>query len=164
MVLTTVKSRNPELIYFGGIYPEAGLLVKQARELGMNVKFMSGDGTIDPKFVEIAGVEGAEGTFLTFGPDPKNIPAARDFIEKYRSKYGESGAYSIYSYAAANILLDAIKEAKSTDGKSISAKLHSMKFNTALGEIKFDAKGDVTTSPYVVWITKGGKFVEYWKP
>jgi len=164
MVLTTVKSKDPELIFFGGIYPEAGLLVKQARELGMNVKFMSGDGTIDPKFVEIAGVAEADGTFLTFSPDPKNIPTAKDFIGKYQSKYGELGPYSIYSYDAANILLDAIKEAKSTEGKLISAKLHSMKFNTALGEIKFDAKGDVTTSPYVIWTTRGGKFVEYWKP
>ncbi len=164
MVLTSVKSRNPELVFFGGIYPEAGLLVKQAKELGFNAPFMSGDGTIDPKFIEIAGAAAAEGTYLTFSPDPKNIPSAKGFIENYRAKYGEIGPYSIYAYDAANILLNAIKEAGSTESKAVINKLHSMDFNVALGNIKFDAKGDVTVSPYVVWITKNGKFEEYRKP
>jgi branched-chain amino acid transport system substrate-binding protein len=164
MILTTIKSKDPGLIFFGGIYPEAGLLVKQARELGMDVKFMSGDGTIDPKFIEIAGASSAEGTFLTFSPDPQNIPTAKGFIGSYRSKYGEIGPYSVYAYDAANILLTAIKAAASTDGNAIIGKLHSMEFDVALGKIKFDAKGDVAVSPYVVWVTKDGKFVEYWKP
>jgi len=163
MVLTAVKSKNPELVFFGGIYPEAGLLVKQAKELGFNAPFMSGDGTIDPKFIEIAGTA-AEGTYLTFSPDPNNIPSAKRFIESYRGKYGEIGPYSIYAYDAANILLNAIKEAGSTESKAVIEKLHSMEFNAALGNIKFDAKGDVTISPYVVWITKNGKFEEYRKP
>lgn len=163
-VLTAVKAKNPELIFFGGIYPEAGLLIKQARELGLNAPFMSGDGTIDPKFIEIAGPAAAEGTFLTFSPDPKNIPSAKGFIEKYRAKFGEIGPYSIYAYDSANILLQAIQAAGSTEGKAIIDKLHSMEFDVALGKIRFDAKGDVTKSPYVVWITKGGRFVEYWKP
>ncbi len=164
MVLTAIKVKKPELIFFGGIYPEAGLLVKQAKELGLESKFMSGDGTIDPKFIEIAGAPAAEGTFLTFSPDPKNIPSAKDFIDKYRSRYGEIGPYSIYAYDATNIMLAAIKEANSIEGGSIIDKLHSMEFNGAIGKIKFDSKGDVTISPYVVWITKSGKFEEYWKP
>jgi branched-chain amino acid transport system substrate-binding protein len=164
MVLTAVKSKKPELIFFGGIYPEAGLLVKQAKELGLNAPFMSGDGTIDPKFIEIAGVTAAEGTFLTFSPDPINIPSARGFIKQYRAKFGDIGPYSIYAYDAANILLSAIKEANSTDGKAIIDALHAMEFDAALGTIRFDQKGDVTVSPYVVWITKNGKFEEYWKP
>jgi branched-chain amino acid transport system substrate-binding protein len=163
-VLIAIKSKSPDLIFFGGIYPEAGLLVKQSKELGMNVKFMSGDGTIDPKFIEIAGIPAAEGAFLTFSPDPRNIPTARGFIEKYQSKYGEIGPYSIYAYDTANILLTAIREADSTEGKLIIDKLHSLEFDGALGKIKFDEKGDVIGSPYIVWITKGGKFEEYWKP
>lgn len=163
-ILTSIKEKGPGLIYFGGIYPEAGLLVKQAREIGLKIPFMSGDGTIDPKFVEIAGPEAAEGTFLTFSPDPKNIPEAKGFIDKYKKRFGELGPYSIYAYDAMNILLNAIKEAGTTDGKDVIEKLHSMEFSGALGRIKFTEKGDVTVSPYVVWITKGGKFEEYWKP
>jgi len=164
MILTAVKSKNPELIFFGGIYPEAGLLVKQSKELGLNAPFMSGDGTIDAKFIEIAGNEAAEGTLLTFSPDPNNIPTAKSFIERYRARFGEIGPYSIYAYDAANILLTAIKEAQSIEGKVISDKLHSLEFDVALGKITFDAKGDVTVLPYVIWMTKGGKFVEHWKP
>jgi branched-chain amino acid transport system substrate-binding protein len=164
MILTAVKSKNPELIFFGGIYPEAGLLVKQAKELGLDAPFMSGDGTIDAKFIEIAGPQAAEGTLLTFSPDPNNIPTAKSFIEHYRAGFGEIGPYSVYAYDAANILLTAIKEAQSIESKVVNDKLHSLEFDVALGKITFDAKGDVTILPYVVWITQGGKFVEYWKP
>jgi branched-chain amino acid transport system substrate-binding protein len=164
MVLTAIKSKNPDLIFFGGIYPEAGLLVKQAKELGLNAKFMSGDGTIDQKFIEIAGVSAAEGTYLTFSPDPKNIPSAKAFIGDYRAKYGDIGPYSIYAYDAANILLTAIQASNSTNGKAIIDALHSLDFNVALGRIKFDEKGDVTISPYVVWTTRNGKYEEFWKP
>ncbi len=163
-VLTVIKNADPELIYFGGIYPEGGLLVKQAREIGLTVPFMSGDGVIDPKFIEIAGAEAAEGTYLTFSPDPNNIPSAKAFIGQYQKKYGELGPYSIYAYDAINIMLKAMESAGTTNGRAIMDKLHSMEFSGALGNLKFDKKGDVTVSPYVVWITKGGKFVEYWKP
>jgi len=163
-VLTTIKGKNPELVFFGGIYPEAGLMVRQAKEIGLMAPFMSGDGSIDPKFIEIAGAKAAEGTFLTFSPDPQNIPTAREFVARYKVKYGELGPYSIYAYDAANIMLTAIKEANTTEGKLIMDKLHSMEFSGALGTIKFNEKGDVTAAPYVIWVTKGGKFVEYWKP
>ena len=163
-VLTTVREKKPELIFFGGIYPEMGLLVRQSRELGMNTPFMSGDGSIDPKFIEIAGAQAAEGTYLTFSPDPRNIPSAKDFISKYNAKFGELGPYSIYAYDAANIMLAAIKEANTTDGAKIIEKLHALEFTGAVGKIKFDNKGDVTAPPYVVWTTKDGKFTESWKP
>lgn len=163
-VLIAVKRVEPDLIYFGGIYPEGGLLVRQAQEIGLKTPFMSGDGVIDPKFIEIAGIKEAEGTYLTFSPDPKNIPSAKAFIEKYEKRFGEIGPYSIYAYDAINIMLTAINNAGTLDGKAIIERLHSDEFSGALGKIKFDSKGDVLESPYVVWITKGGKFVEYWKP
>lgn len=162
-VLTSIREKMPDVIYFGGVYPEAGLLVKQARELGIKIPFMSGDGTIDPKFIEIAG-DAAEGTYLTFSPDPKKIPTAKAFIEGYEKRFGDLGPYSIYAYDATNILLTAIKEAGTTEGKMVIEKLHSLEFSGALGKIRFDDRGDVTVAPYVVWITKGGKFVEYWRP
>jgi len=163
-VLTTIREKKPELIFFGGIYPEMGLLVRQSRELGIRTPFMSGDGSIDPKFIEIAGAQAAEGTYLTFSPDPKNIPSARDVISRYNMKFGEIGPYSIYAYDAANIMLSAIKEANTTEGTKVIEKLHALEFAGAVGKIKFDDKGDVTAPPYVVWTTKDGKFVEHWKP
>ncbi|MBI4839412.1 MAG: branched-chain amino acid ABC transporter substrate-binding protein [Nitrospirae bacterium] len=163
-VLTAIKNAQPELVFFGGIYTEAGLLVKQAKEIGLKTPFMSGDGVIDPKFIEIAGDKAAEGTYLTFSPDPVNIPSAKMFIDKYLQRFGVPGPYSIYAYDAMNILLTAIENAETTDGKKVIAYLHINEFSGALGKIKFDAKGDVTDAPYVVWITKDGTFAEYWKP
>jgi branched-chain amino acid transport system substrate-binding protein len=162
-VLTSVRQKSPDLIFFGGIYPETGLLVKQSREIDLRVPFLSGDGSIDPKFIEIAGDKAAEGTYLTFSPDPKNIPTAKEFIEKYKAKHGELGPYSIYAYDAMNILLTAIKDAGTTEGKAVTDKLHALEFSGALGKIKFADNGDVSRSPYVIWITKNGKFEEYWK-
>ncbi|MBI5101837.1 MAG: branched-chain amino acid ABC transporter substrate-binding protein [Nitrospirae bacterium] len=163
-VLTSIKAKSPELIFFGGIYPEMGLLVRQAKELGLKAPFMSGDGSYAEEFVKIAGDQAAEGTYLTFSPDPNNIPDAKDFITKYNAKFGKEGPYSIYAFDAANILFTAIRDANTTDGKTVIDKLHSLEFNGAMGKIKLNENGDVTAPPYVVWTTKNGKFVEVWKP
>jgi branched-chain amino acid transport system substrate-binding protein len=85
-------------------------------------------------------------------------------VENYEKKYGEIGPYSVYAYDAANILLTAVREAGSSEGRAVMDKLHSMEFSGALGKTRFDDKGDVTGSPYVVWITKDGKFIEFWRP
>ena len=161
-VLTTLKGKTPELLYFGGIYPDGGLIIKQARELGINIPFMSGDGVIDKKFIEIAGIA-SEGSYLTFSPDPEHIESAKYFLSSYKSGYGEPGPYSIYAYDATNVLLHAIDTSKTTDGLTISKAIHEMKHTGALGDLQWDGKGDILKSPYVVWITQNGKFEEYWK-
>lgn len=162
-VLRKIQGKKPDLIYFGGVYSEAGLLIKQAHELRLSVPFLSGDAAIDRKLVEIAGKDAAEGTYLTFSPNPENLPAAQSFIEKYRAKHGELGTYSVYAYIAANILLEAIQAAGETDGRAVAEKLHRMEFATVLGPVKFNSQGNVVRSPYVVWITHNGRFQEYWK-
>lgn len=161
-VLTNVKTGNPELIYFGGIYPEGGLLVKQAKALGIKAPFMSGDGVIGEEFLKIAGAD-AEGTYATFAPDVNNIPSAKGFVEKYTAKYGKPGPYSVYAYVAANILLQGIKDANSTEGEKISEAIHRMRYDGALGTVEFDEKGDVKVSPYVIWQVKGGKWEQITK-
>lgn len=162
-VLTALKGKGAELLYFGGIYPQGGLIIKQARELGINIPFMSGDGVIDQKFVEIAG-PASEGSYLTFSPDPERLQSAKDFLKSYKAVYGEPGPYSIYAYDAANVMLRAIETAKTTEGTAVGKAIHEMKHAGALGDLQWDEKGDVLRSPYVVWITKNGKFEEYWKP
>ena len=76
-VLTDLKSYAPDLIFFGGLYTQAALLVKQAKQLGINARWFSGDGTYDPEYIRIAGKENAEGTLLTFFPDQTKIPTAQ---------------------------------------------------------------------------------------
>jgi branched-chain amino acid transport system substrate-binding protein len=161
--LTSVKATNPEVVYFGGIYPEGGLLAKQAKDLGLKARFMSGDGVIDPEFVKIAGKEAAEGSWLTFSPDIKNIPEAKKTVEAYEKQYGPVGPYSIYGYAAAKIFFDAWKQAgaKSVkDSKKVADVIRKNTWDTALGKLSYDQKGDIKQSTYVVYETKNGEFVQ----
>jgi branched-chain amino acid transport system substrate-binding protein len=166
-VLTKVKEQNPEVIMFGGIYPEAGLLVKQMRELGIGASFVSGDGVIDPEFLHIGG-KATEGSYLSFamiGPTGEITsvasPKATKFIESYRAKYGQIGPYSIYSYDAANIIFETIERIGTTDGERLSDAIHQGTFDEAVGQIEFDEKGDVKKAPYIIWVVKEGKFLPY---
>lgn len=158
-VLTTIKQSDPELYFFGGIYPEAGRLVRQAKEIGMNIPMITGDGVYDPTFINIAGAS-AEGTYVTFGAEPAGLPSAKSFMDKYKAKYGDPGPYSIYAYDAANIILTALAETRNTDGSKIAEYISKTVFHGAFGDISFDKNGDVTKAPYVIWQVKGGKFVE----
>lgn len=158
-VLTNVKAQNPDLIYYGGVYPEGGLLVKQARQLGIKALFMGGDGIMGPEFINIAGSSANE-VYATFGPDMSNVLSAKTFIESYKKFYGAPGPYSIYAYVAANILLTAIKDSGHLNPAAIIQYLHTHSFDTALGTIEFDKKGDVVHSPYVIWRVKDGKWVQ----
>jgi branched-chain amino acid transport system substrate-binding protein len=162
-ILTSLKGKDPQVVFFGGVFPEGGLLAKQAKEVGLTAPLMSGDGVIDPKFIEIAG-PAAEGSYLTFTADPEKIPQAKGFLEKYKATYGnELAPYAIYAYDSANILLTALSQS-GTDGKNVAEAIRSIKYDGALGHIEFDQKGDVKKSPYIVWVTKNGKFEEFWKP
>jgi branched-chain amino acid transport system substrate-binding protein len=158
-VLTSIKENKPDLYFFGGIYPEAGRLVRQAKEVGLNVPMITGDGVFDPTFISIAG-KAAEGTYVTFGKEPAGLPSAKAFIEHYKAKFGEPGPYSIYAYDAANIILTAIAQTGTTEGEKVAEYISKNSFHGAFGDISFDKNGDVTKAPYVIWQVKDGKFVE----
>ena len=160
-VLTAAKQKNPELVYFGGIHPEAILLVKQMRErLGMKAHFMSGDGIVTDEYYKIAG-KSAEGTYITFTPDQTKLAAAQNVIKNHRKRFGkEVGAYTIYSYVAMNMILNSIQATGGAKGSKLAAHLRSKAWNTSLGKLQFNKKGDVLESPYVLWQVKGAKFVQ----
>src|SRR5574337_1538185 len=159
-VLTAIRQSDPEVLFYGGIYPEAIMLTKQMRELGMKTIFISGDGVWAKEFTGIAG-KAAEGAFITFTPDQTKIKEAQGIIKRHKEKFGtEVGAYTVYSYVAATLLFEAIAATRSTDGSMIADHIRRTKWKTALGPIQFDKKGDVLVSPYVVWEVKNGKFVE----
>ncbi len=156
-VLTTIKENRPDLYFFGGIYPEAGRLVRQAKEIGLQVPMVTGDGVFDPTFISIAG-KAAEGTYVTFGKEPAGIETAQSFIQKYKTRYGDPGPYSIYAYDAANIILTAIARTTSADGDKIAEFISKNTFRGAFGDISFDKNGDVIKAPYVIWEVKDGRF------
>jgi branched-chain amino acid transport system substrate-binding protein len=157
-VISAIKESKPDVWFFGGIYDQGGPLLNQARQSGLTAPLISGDGLIDKEFIKTAG-KNAEGVYLTFGPDPKKVPSATEFLAKYGKKYGEAGPYSVYGYDSANILLTAIEKTGSTQFEKTSAFIHNNKFNSAMGPLEFDAKGDIKGTYYVIWTVKDGEFV-----
>jgi len=159
-LVSKIKQSGADLVYWGGLHTEGGLIVRQMRDQGVKAPLMGGDGITSDEFASIGG-PGVEGTLMTYGPDPRNNPAAKDAVAKFRAKKFEPEAYTLYSYAAVQIIKQAAEAAKSLDTKKVAEKMHSgMKFKTVLGEISYDKKGDLTKLDYVMYIWKkdaGGK-------
>ncbi|PLR86526.1 ethanolamine utilization protein EutJ [Bacillus canaveralius] len=128
--LTRIKSKNPEFVFVPGYYEEVGLIVKQARELGLDVPFMGGDGWDSPTLVEIAGAEALENTYITNhyssnDPDPK----IQDFVKAFQAKYKNKkpDAFAALGYDTGYFLADAIKRAGSADPEKIQKALEETK-------------------------------------
>ncbi len=155
-LVSKLKQVNVDVVYFGGLHTEAGLIIRQMRDQGLKAPLMSGDGITDKEFVQIAG-PGAEGTYMTFGPDARKNPEAKQAVEKFKARNIDPEAYTLYSYAAVQILKQAAEEAKSTDGKKIAAVMNSGRvFKTVIGDISYDKKGDITRPDYVMYVWKKG--------
>lgn len=158
LYLDPLLSLGPDLIYFGGNYPEAAVLVRQIKERKIGARFLAGDAIANSVFLKVGGMA-AEGIHFTFGPAVEDMPQAGHFYGSFKARYGELGPFSIYAYDAANVLLEAIRRAGAATGDTLVKTLHAETFSGALGEIRFDAKGDIVAAPYVVWTVKGGEFV-----
>ncbi|HEY7384003.1 MAG TPA: branched-chain amino acid ABC transporter substrate-binding protein [Beijerinckiaceae bacterium] len=155
-LVSKLKQANVDVVYFGGLHTEAGLIVRQMRDQGLNAPLMGGDGIVSSEYVSIAG-PGAEGTLMTFSPDPRKNPAAKDVVAKFKAKNFEPEAYTLYAYAAVQILAEAAKQAKSVDGKKLSEVMKQGKpFKTVIGDISFDKKGDITRPDYIMYVWKKG--------
>ncbi len=156
--ISVIQSSGAEGFFWGGMYGQGGPLCVKMRQAGVNIPFVSGDGCKDQSFIDTIGAN-ATNVYVSFGKDYHNVPAAQPFLQKYKEKYGrEEGAYSVYGYDAANVLLTAIQQAGTTDADKVAAVMKSHPFETILGKIEFDDKGDVKGSSYVIWTIKDGKF------
>jgi branched-chain amino acid transport system substrate-binding protein len=161
-LVSKIKAGRADLVYWGGLHDTGGLILRQLRDQGVKATFMGGDGMADDEFATIAG-PGAEGTLMTFSPDPRTNPANKQIVELFRKKGFEPQAYTLYSYAGVQIIKQAAEQAGSLDPKKVAEVMHSGKsFNTVLGELSFDKKGDVTG--YTIGGTKKDRYVLYvWK-
>ncbi len=153
-LVSKIKQSGADLIYWGGLYTEGGLIVRQMRDQGVKAPLMGGDGITSDEFASVGG-PGVEGTLMTYGPDPRNKPDAKKVVEEFRAKKFEPEAYTLYSYAAVQIIKQAAEAAKSLDPKKVAEKMHSgMHFKTVLGDIAYDKKGDITKLDYVMYVWK----------
>jgi branched-chain amino acid transport system substrate-binding protein len=150
-LVSKLKNAGVEVLYWGGVHTAGGLVLRQMRDQGLNAVFMSGDGIASDEFAAIAG-PGAEGTLMTFGPDPQKRPEAKEIIERFEAREYKPEAYTLYSYAAVQILKQAIEATKSEDPKTVAAYMRTgVNFNTVIGDIAFDDKGDIKQVGYVMY-------------
>jgi branched-chain amino acid transport system substrate-binding protein len=162
-----LKAARSDAVYFGGIYREAGSLLRQMRGAGLRATFVSCDAVLDAEFVTLAGEDAAAGSYLTFAPDPRLLDAARDVIRRYEARYGSLGPYVLYVYDAVGVLLRAIQTARPLDGspaelRKVARTIHGMTYRGSLGPFRWDGSGDLTASPYVMYATKRGGAVQGW--
>ncbi len=159
-LLTKVKFVNPDLIFFGGIYPEMALLLKQAQRIGLKTRWMGGDGIFEASLAPLAGPDIVEGTYATMlGVDPHDVPEAKDFVARYEARYGEIGSFSAYGYDAANVLIEAVRRAGKKDREAVLAQMRTIRdFPGVLGPINFDKNGDALGKSVGVFKMESGKF------
>lgn len=167
-LLTKIKSMRPELIFYGGVYPELALLLRQANKIGLKVPWLGGDGIFDVTLIKLATPALSEGVYATMlGVDPHSLPDAADFVARYEARYGPIGSFSAYAYDAANVLIQAVRRAGSGNRETVLQEVQSTKdFEGILGAVNFDERGDAIGKSVGIFKVTQGKFefIEEAKP
>lgn len=165
-VVSSVKAKKPDALYYGGEYPQAGPLSQQMKAQGLNVPLMGGDGIFTPEFIKLAGSKSDGDLATSVGAPPEKLDSAKDFIDAYE-KGGYSDPYEAYgpqSYDAANAIIEALKVSlKDADSveEARQATIDAMadvSFDGATGTVAFDEFGDTTTRILTVYEVKDGKW------
>ena len=156
-LVARLKAARIDAVYFGGLAPEAAILLHAMRDAGLAATLVASDGILDPGFASAAGALG-EGTVMTLSPDPPRLPEVRGVRSSARSSEADSVASG--AYAAVQILAEAVERARAADpktgriadGRSVADALRAGPMRTLLGPVGFDARGDRTGSPIVLRI------------
>jgi branched-chain amino acid transport system substrate-binding protein len=158
-LVSKLKQANIDLVYFGGYHTEAGLIIRQMRDQGMNTILMGGDALITQEFWSITGPAG-EGTLMTFSPDPRKNPAAAEVVKRFKDKGIEPEGYVLYTYAALQAWKQAAEKAKSIESADVVKAMNDTEFDTVIGRFKFNEKGDPNLPPYAVYRWSNGTYDE----
>jgi len=159
-LVSKLKDAGVEAIYFGGYHPEAGLILKQMSEQGLNAKMFSGDSMNAAELWTIAG-PAATNLFFTFAPEPRNFDSAKKVVDEFKASGYDPEGYTLYTYAAFQMYKAAAEATKSTDNQKLAEWLRAGNpVQTVLGEIKLDSKGDLINPKYVWYTFKDGKYFE----
>jgi branched-chain amino acid transport system substrate-binding protein len=157
-ILTSIKGKGPDLIFFGGMFPQGAPMVKQMMGLGIKAKFLGGDGVQTAEFLSIAGADGEGVIASSPGVPVASMPGGQDFVAKYTAKYGQIQLYAPYAYDAAWAMINAMKAASSSDPAVYLSELGKVNFTGVTGQISFDQKGDVQGGAVTMYQVKGGKW------
>ena len=157
-MINPMKARNPDLVYFGGIYHQGGLLLKQMREKGVKAAFMGPDGLDSSEMVKITGLQIIGSYYTTVAGPPDSYPETAAFAKKFKQRFGkEVESFGMYGYDAAQVGLKAMEQAIQANGgkkpsrAEVSAAVRKLKnFKGLTGSITFDNKGDPVKAKYFV--------------
>jgi len=149
-IVSRLKRDSIDLVYVGGYHPEAGLILRQMRDQGLKTILMAGDSLADKEYASITGPAG-QGTLFTFGPDPRKKPSAAAIVEKFKAKNVDPEGYTLYTYAAMQVWSQAVKKAGTTDAKKVMDTIKAGSWDTVIGKLEYDAKGDIKQLDYVVY-------------
>ena len=158
-LVSKLKAAAIDVVYVGGYHTEAGLILRQMRDQGMKSQLISGDALATNEFWSITGPAG-EGMMFTFGPDPRKKATAAAVVKKFKDAGVDPEGYTLYAYAAIQVWAQAAAKAKTTDAKKVAETLHTGKWDTVLGPISYDKKGDITVIDYVFYVWKNGTYGE----
>ncbi|MEU9791061.1 branched-chain amino acid ABC transporter substrate-binding protein [Streptomyces sparsogenes] len=161
-----VKSSGADSVYFGGQYPEGGLLSDQVKQAGADVPIMGGDGIYDPAFIKASGTSNDGDLATSVGYPVEKLPSAKNFVKEYAAQgYKDPyAAYGGYSYDAGWAIIEAVKAVvQENDGKlpddaraKITEALNKVSFDGVTGKVSFDQYGDTTNKQLTVYkVTKG---------
>lgn len=157
-ILTSIKARQPDVVFYGGMDAQGAPMVRQLRSLGLKAKFLGGDGVQTTEFLKLAGMDAEGVTGSSPGLPLDVMPGGKEFREKFTAKYGVIQNYAPYAYDAARAMVDAMKLAGSADPKQYLAQLSRVQFTGVTGPISFDDKGDIRGGAITLYRVKNGKW------
>jgi branched-chain amino acid transport system substrate-binding protein len=159
-IVSRLKQAGVNLIYIGGYQTEIGLIKRQATQQGLNATVMGGDALVTSEYWQITGDTG-EGTLMTFPSDPRIRPTAAAVVKEFKDKGIDPEGYVLYTYAAVQVWAEAATKAGTTDPKKVAAMLKSGgPWDSVLGKIGYDKKGDILDSDYTMYIWHKGSYAQ----
>jgi branched-chain amino acid transport system substrate-binding protein len=154
-LVNKLVNKQIDVLYAGGYLADIGIIIRQAKKKLPNLRLYSGDALVNVRFLFVAG-EAGEGTYFTFVPDMRLKPEAKDVVAAIREEDAyEPDGYTLYSYATLQAWAQAVKQAGSLEPKAVIKALRQGRFDTVVGKIGFDEKGDVTGIDSFVWYVFG---------
>ncbi len=157
-ILTKIKSKKVDLIFFGGMDAQGGPLVKQMKSLGLKATFLTGDGSFTPEFIKLAG-PASEGQYASLPGVPLDqMPGGKAFGDAFTAKYGPIQLYAPYVYDAVMVMADAMKRANSVDAAKYLPEIGKTDYQGVSAKIQFDDKGDLKGGAISLYQVKDGKW------
>jgi branched-chain amino acid transport system substrate-binding protein len=158
-ILTTLKSKNVDLIFFGGLDEQGAMLVKQMRSLGMQAQLFGAGALKSNAFLQIAGAAGNGTQDLEPGPALDKLPAAQEFGKRYKVRFNQDvELYAPFAYDAVLAMIKAIHDANSLDRAKIVESLAKVNVTGVTGKITFDPNGDLIKPPYTLFEVEQGQW------